>query len=471
MGTEITNTRFSEADFAAFEASLAKETAQLKKHFDAHDFQYRGPVGGFELEAWLVDADARPLPRNEEFLGRLNNDEIVPELSAFNFEINVQPQNLRGKALSILETRLLKNWQQCVDTARDMQAMAVMIGIHPTIMDSQLNTENMSKSKRYKALNEQILKLRSQQPLIIDIEGREHLYIQHSDVMLEAATTSFQIHLKVRQDQAARAHTISQMISAPLLAVSANSPYAFGIDLWDESRIPIFEQAVDPGDDSNKRVTFDHFYARDSLFELFASNLKDYPVLIPETHFDDDLGFEHLRLHNGTVWRWNRPLLGFDRDGSLHLRIENRVVPAGPTVKDMIANAAFYWGLVEAWIADKHLRQQELPFAIARENFYTAAQHSLDCHLHWLDGARYSCVDLILEQLLPQAAQGLASLGIAKTEAQHYLDVIKQRVLRKQNGALWQRRWVEKHGRNMLALTQAYIQHQLTQQPVHLWDI
>ncbi len=471
MGSEIKHTQFSEADFRSFRKALLNETHALSLAFDQKIFQCKHPVGGFELEAWIVDDEAKPVPYNQKLLKLLNNVEVVPELSQFNFEINVEPEHLKGKALALFQRRLLNNWSQCCEAALTLGGSAMAIGIHPSIREFQLNLGNMSKSKRYQALNEQILRLRSNQPLEIKVKGNETLDITHSDVMIEAATTSFQIHLMVNQDNAVLAHTASQIISAALLGISANSPFAFGVDLWDESRIPIFEQSVDTGEKGAKRVTFGSAYAKKSLLELFEDNVYDYPVLIPENRFEDNSRFQHVRLHNGTIWRWNRPLIGFNSDDSLHLRIENRVVPSGPTIVDIIANAAFYWGFVEAFVHEPELYKNVLDFEYAKQNFYSAAKHSLNAKLMWQDGQTRLCKDLVLELLLPFAHQGLRHLGLDIEDINYFLNIIQKRCEKNQNGALWQRKWVEKNGRDMDGLSQAYLKNQHAQIPVHEWTV
>ena len=305
-------------------------------------------MGGFEVEAWLVDKEALPAPINEQFLAQLHDPLVVHELASFNIELNVMPQALQGNALRKLHDELTQVWDKCRTTAAGMHADIMAIGVHPGVSEDMLTPKNMSNSMRYRALNEQVIALREGKPLALDIRGRDHMEKTHHDVMLEAGTTSFQIHLQVAQDDAVRAYNASLLASAPLVAASANAPFIFGYDLWDESRIPLFQQAVDIGDQYQKRVTFGRDYVRGSLFSCFTENIEDYPVLIPVLIEETPERLPHLRFHNGTIWRWHRPLIGFNGDGSPHLRIENRVTPAGPATADMIANAAMYWGLVQA---------------------------------------------------------------------------------------------------------------------------
>ncbi len=471
MGQEIPYQHFSQVNYDQFVARLEAETQQLERMFSQSELACSHPVGGLELEAWLVDRSALPRPDNVAFLQCLNHPEVVPELSLFNIELNVAPQPLQGQALTAIHSNLQHNWQACQNAATQMGLDVMAIGTHPALRDAQLTLANMSRSARYKVLNEQILSLREQAPIRLDIHGREHLRSLHYDVMLEAATTSFQIHMQVQPSQAVADYNASQVISAPLLALSANSPYVFGKDLWDESRIPLFEQAIDLGGHKAKRVCFGERYVQDSLMECFTENLCAFEPLIPMVYPEGDGFLPHLRLHNGTIWRWNRPIVGTDEFGKPHVRIENRVVPSGPTLLDMIANAAFYWGSVVYLRDQMDDIDRTLPFVQMKDNFYRAVKNSLNCELVWLDGRCYPVTQLLLEQLLPGAEQGLLALGIEANSAHFWLDIIRQRVVSKQNGASWQRAWVAKHGHNMEALAVAYIHHQHSGKPVHEWAL
>jgi len=476
MGQEIEETRFTPEDFVAFSERLRQETALLGEWFGRDAFSARDRMGGYELEAWLIDRTARPAPVNEEFLQRLDNPMVVPELARFNVELNDYPQHLWGSALSRFEASLGATWKRCARVAAQLQTRLLMIGILPTVREAELSPANMSNLKRYRALNEQVLRLREGQPLELDIHGREHLQTSHRSVMLEAATTSFQLHLKVHPRHALRAYNASIVVSAPMVATAANSPYLFGHDLWDETRIPLFEQSVAVGGFAAashgplQRVTFGSGYARKSIFEVFVENEQHYPVMLPMQFQEGLEHMSHLRLHNGTIWRWNRPLIGFDYDGLPHLRLEHRVVPGGPTVVDAIANAAFYFGLVRTLACADDVPEQQIPFATARDNFYAAARHGLDAQVTWRDGRKGPVRSLILKQLLPLARSGLESIDIERADIDRYLGIIEARVDASATGAAWQRRYVARHGASMEALTEAYYLRQEAGNPVHEWD-
>jgi len=477
MGQEIEAARFKHADFVAYGERLHKETELLGEWFRDQAFSARDRMGGFELEAWLIDDTAQAAPVNEAFLKKLANPMVVPELARFNVELNDHPQHLWGSALSRFEASLGATWRQCMQVATGMQAHLLMIGILPTVREAELSPVNMSDLKRYRALNEQVLRLRKGQPLELDINGHEHLHAQQHSVMLEAATTSFQLHLKVHPAMATRAYNASIVLAAPMVAATSNSPFLFAHDLWCETRIPLFEQSVAVGGIAGafqgplRRVTFGSGYARESIFECFLENEQHHPILLPTLFNDGVERMSHLRLHNGTIWRWNRPLIGFDYDGIPHLRIEHRVVPGGPSIADVIANAALFFGLMQSLMTQAEPPELQLAFTGARDNFYAAAQHGLDAHVTWLNDQRGVIRTLLLDRLLPLARAGLRELEIDAADRERYLGIIEARVRSGQTGSAWQRAWAKQHGRDMAAMTLAYLQRQDSRSPVHEWDL
>lgn len=475
MGEEIERCNFDSRDFDEFERKLRYETELLARFFKDEEFVSNGKVAGFELEAWLVDKEAIPQPINEQFLGHMNSELVSPELSRFNVELNSTPQPLEGKALSDMRSELDANWRQCCDVAAELDAQLVMIGILPNLAATLLTLENMSHMKRYRALNEQVFRLREGKPLQLDIVGRERISTEHSNVMLESAATSFQIHLQVNPKQAVRYYNASMIASACTVALGANSPFLFGKDLWDETRIPLFEQAVNVGGfqgaarGPTRRVSFGSGYVRDSLMECFLENLDHFPVLLPRVSDDDPIRFDHLRLHNGTIWRWNRPLIGFEPDGTPHLRIEHRVIASGPTVVDMIANAAFYYGLVTYLATLPQAPERHIGFVQARDNFYSAARFGLDAQIQWLDQRKGSLRDLLQNELLGVARAGLQMMDLNPDDIQNYMGIIEDRVRTRQNGAKWLRDYVQRHGDDFTTLTLAYLKKQNKGEPVHKW--
>lgn len=467
MGEEIKATGFTGEDKVRFDARLAKETDLARALFAADKFSRAGYTLGFEIETWIVDHNYFPSSINQQLLEALNNPLVVPELSRFNLELNCDPLPLEGDALGRAYDALTKVWAQCNEVAHRLDANLVMIGTLPTIRDEDLTLDNMSPLNRYYALNSEVLRMRGGRPLRVDILGREHLVSEHQDLMLEAATTSFQVHLKAPADLAHLYYNGSIAASGPILAACGNAPFLFGKALWEETRIPLFEQAVVvPGP---ARVSMGAGYAKESLFEIFEENLRDFDSLLPIAFDDDPEALRHLRLHNGVIWRWNRPLIGFEEDGAPHLRVEHRILPSGPTFVDMMANAALYLGLAHTLAHAGDNGTGGLSFEEARRNFYTAARHGLDATLTWPGIGEIGADRLLLERLIPAARDGLAGLGV--TDPRGYLDVIEARVRSGQTGAVWQRSALAACGGDLYALMAAYCEGQRSGAPVHEWDI
>lgn len=478
MGQEITRRDFSRADFQQFHARLADETATLMSDAARGRFDDRRLTAGFELEAWLLDHAGFPNAVNATFLERLADPLVVPELSCFNVELNSVPQPIQPGVLVALENGLKETWQRCQTVAHGMDTLLAMIGILPNIRLRDLSLDNMSAMKRYDVLNEQILAQRRGEPLHIHIEGEEALRCDLPDVMLESATTSFQVHLQVPFSQAARYYNASLIASGPLLAMSGNSPLLFGKRLWRETRIPLFEQSVEAGGYAGlaetrvRRAGFGLGYCRDSLLELFRENLDVYPVLLPMPLDEPRERYPHVRLHNGAIWRWVRPLIGFDDAGVAHVRLEQRILPSGPSLLDMIANAACYFGLSRALAGAPDASESRLPFTIARDNFYEAARDGLKTQLLWLDGERHEATDFWLRIGLPLAADGLRDLGLPENEIDRYLGVIAARVRVGQTGAEWQLAHLRGGDANAIALAAMladYLENQRSGAPVHEW--
>ena len=294
--------------------------------------------------------------------------------------------------------------------------------------------------------------------------------------MLESAATSFQIHLKINAAESARVFNASKILSAPMVALAANSPFLFGRELWCETRIPLFEQAVSVGGSRlRERVSFGIRYAERSVMECFRSNIARYEVLLPSLMDTPPEELAHLRLHNGTIWRWNRPLIGFDEtpDGvrTPHLRMEHRVAAAGPSAADNVANAAFYWGAVQSLSTDPEPPEAHIDFHRARSNFYLAARYGLDAELRWYGREPARLSRIILDELLPRARRGLEVLGIDRREIDRWLGIIEQRSRANRTGAAWQRAWVARYGPDMAGLTEAYLRHQANGRPVHEWTL
>lgn len=477
MGKEIEGKGYSVEEMDEFKKKLTKETELLKFWFDEEMFKKDSFKTGIELEAWLTNENMLPDPYSVEFLDNLKDEQVVPEIARFNFEINSNPYVLNGRVFSKLQSELTSIWKKCETTARKDSKHALLVGTLPTLRPHMLEMEYLSPQNRYAVMNEQVMKMRDRKPMYIRLEGKDNLYMYMDSVISECAATSLQIHLSVNQDEAKRYYNASMIASPFLIALSANSPYFFGKELWDESRIAIFEQAVDldakaDGGKTLKRVTLGSGYVKESLFELYEENLNDYPLLLAEDCGSDTKKLEHLNLHNGTIWRWTRPIVGVDSDGKPHLRIEQRTPSAGPTIIDSVANTAFFIGLVD------YLAHMEVPpeniisFDEAIHNFYKASRQSFFCQVRWVDGKLHDIKNLLQYEIFPNVKQALLKRGIDKDEVNYYMDqVIYPRLSKGVNGAIWQKAFIHMHGKRFQELLEAYSKNQYDGKPVHEWEL
>jgi hypothetical protein len=477
MGEEIADDKFSPSAYEEFSSRLANETNVLKSWLSEGRLKDSRAFGGFEQEAWLLDDTFNPAPLNEVFIETANSELVSAELAKFNVELNVYPLELHGSCMRDFHDELQDNWNYCADIAKRIGTRLTMIGILPTVRDEDLVIENMSSLNRYKALNEQVMLARKGRPMHLDIIGHEHLESIHYDVMLESAATSFQIHRQVPTEIAARYINTSIAISAITVAIGTNSPYLFGKHLWEETRIPLFEQAVEVGGLGSavqgpiRRVTFGGNYLRHDVFECFKENLDHYPVLLPVQLDNSSHSLPHLRLHNGTIWRWNRPLLGFDSSGEPHIRVEHRVVSAGPTIIDEIANAVFYYGLMEWFTGLDDPIEIIIPHSQAKNNFYEAARLGIDAHIDWLDEKKIQIGKLVLDDLLEKSRLGLQKLEVDQTDIDDYLGIIEARVSKHQCGSHWQKAFVDKNGPDMYGMLEEYYKYQNSGNAVHDWPL
>lgn len=473
MGQPIRGHEFSEEDFARFQRRLAQETRSLRQAFAAGQCSNAGPYIGLELEVWLIDHNFFPAPHNQSFLERLADPSVVAELSQFNIEINAPVETLEGRSLHRMHAHLSETMRRCAGNAHEDVDTVIAIGTLPTLRQQDLSLEAMTPSHRYSALNREAMRLRGGMPLNIDIDcaspGADHFLACFKDVMLEAASTSFQLHLQVPPAVVSRTYNASVVLAAPLVAIAANSPFLFGQPLWRETRIAIFEQSLQQSH-GPQRVTLGTAYAGHDITEFFEENLQDYPALLPVDAGDPVRRYSCLRLQNGTIWRWIRPIVGFDPDGTPHIRVEQRVLPAGPSVLDMMANAAFYFGAVHMLARELDDAEEALPFALAQTNFYEAARRGLDAEIHWLGGAKKRPIREILNELVALAAEGLADQGMDDDLIDHYLAVISSRLACGRNGAEWQLAHFDRYG-DLHKLTAAYVENQRTGRPVHEWPL
>ncbi len=453
MGTDIKQTSFDAEDFRLFANALQENLAALEVMLATPGFGTGAGSLGAELEMYIVDAEGKPLHRNQEICDSAQDAQLSLELNRYNLEYNLTPCPLHSRPLASIEGEILDKLKTVGDVAATFGGRIVPIGILPTLRQSDFGAHCVTDRKRYHALVAQLL--RRSDRFRIDIDGKDPLQLEMADITLEGANTSFQIHYRVQPQHFADTFNAIQLVTPLAVAVGANSPTLFGHRLWQETRIPLFKQSIDTRRvdrytwNEPARVNFGQGWVRRGALELFTEVAHIYPPLLPvcsvsSPQCDLEAGrtpvLSELRLHQSTVWLWNRPVYD-DADGG-HLRIEMRALPAGPTALDMAANAAFLIGLAEGMRADINRLLPAIPFGIAEYNFYRAAQHGLAARLVWPDSGKFGHseqpVRAIIEQLLPTARLGLDSIGIAADEAARYLAVIEQRLQRCQTGASWQ---------------------------------
>lgn len=474
MGQELESREY--VDEQAFVKRLREETRLVSDCYKADRFErFDPPMIGAEVEAWLVDENWLPAPKNGEFLDALDQELATHELAQFNFELNLDPHDLPG-GLPKLKHQIESLWADCEKAADALALKPLMIGMAPTLLQDMMSLDTMTPTNRYKALNERVMEVRGT-PTRVEIARRERLELAQNHLMVEAACTSLQTHLSINPGEEARQYNAAQLVSAPLTAISANSPFLYGRRLWEETRIPAFEQAIGINSFRSRdgakvgRVTFGAHWLRKSFLELFLENLDGHDPLLPLIEDQAAEKLRHFKLQNGTLWRWNRPIVGGDCSGTPHLRIENRVTPAGPTASDMVANAAFFIGLTRYLAALETAPETRLDFAHARSNFYACARRGLGANVTWIDGKTHDVQRLIHDQLIDQAIQGLTDGDVPVHEAHAVLEPIKGRARVGQNGAAWQRNWVNCYGRDFQGLVAAYYDCQQKGRPVHTWRI
>jgi len=477
MGQEISSATFCRSDFEQFAKRLQLETDILSDYFADHVFDSSELHLGVELEGCLIDQNCDPAPKSEQLIAGIDNQKIVPELAKYNFEINSKAVNLDPSCLFSIHEELNNLWLRCCQKATELDISAVAIGILPTYQQEMLTFENIYPYQRYYALEEELAKYRHGQPISTHIHGIDDFQENFNSILLEAVTTSLQIHIQVCLSESVRMYNAAQIISAPMIAIAANSPFLFGKNLWCDTRIPIFEQSAAISYNyhgkptPHKRVTFGHQFANGSLLDLFTENLQDYLILLPEISDEPAELLHHLRLHNGTIWRWNRPLIGMDNPEKPNLRIEHRVNPAGPSIADNIANLAFFLGMLTFFAQKETPPETEISFNDAANNFYGAAKNGLRSKLVWLNNKTVDVSSLVLDELIPKAEAGLTQLGIEKESIDYYLNIIKQRVKKQITGAEWQRKFIAKYGLDFNNMLYHYLDNQTTQQAVHQWKI
>ena len=494
MGEKVVADRFDLSDRQRYRQKLHKCLQGLGQLLEEKRFDRPRNLMGLEIELNLADVAGQPLMMNAEVLDHIASHDFQTELGQFNLEVNIVPHALEARVFDQLDEELRTGLAYADRQAREVAGRIVMIGILPTLSARDLTQANLTSADRYTLLNDQIMASRGEE-VILDIDGVEHLTTTSASIAPEAACTSVQLHLQVTPGRFADVWNAAQLVCGPQIAMGANSPFLFGHELWRESRVPLFLQATDtrPPELSAQGVRPRTWFGERwiaSAYELFEENLRYFPSLLPICDDEDpqrvlaDGGtpaLPELALHNGTVYRWNRPVYGVV-DGVPHLRVENRVLPAGPTVTDVLANTAFYYGLVRALADEQRPAWTRMPFADAARNFDAACRHGIDAELWWPRGgrtpglARLPATRLVRDQLLPLAAAGLDAWGVEAADRDRYLSVIEERCRWRVNGASWQaaayRRATDAgldREKALAAVTRRYCELVAAGEPVHTW--
>jgi gamma-glutamyl:cysteine ligase YbdK (ATP-grasp superfamily) len=488
MGQDVEAREFSREDRTRYRAKVRRCLDVFARMLSERDFTFEHTHVGIEIEFNLVDEHGDPALTNVEALDAIADPDFQTELGLFNVEINVPPARVEGAGLDTLQAALRDGLNAAQEKAAGVGSNLLMIGILPTLEEGHFSRDSISANPRYHLLSEQILAARGEDIEIV-IDGVDRLDTTADTIIPEAACTSTQLHLQVEPDDFAPMWNAAQAIAGVQVAIGANSPFLLGRQLWHETRIALFEQATDTRSEELKaqgvrpRVFFGERWIT-SVFDLFEENVRYFPALLPIVDEEDPVveleegrvpTLSELRLHNGTIYRWNRPIYDI-ADGRPHLRIENRLLPAGPTVSDTMANAALFYGLVRVLGTSDRPVWSQLTFRAAEDNFHQAARSGIDTEIYWPGVGAVSVRELVLRRLLPLAHAGLEQMGVDTAVRDRLLGIIEQRCITGRNGATW---LIDELGHQltssadrpaaMRATTRAYEAHMHGGEPVHMW--
>jgi hypothetical protein len=490
MGQDVAARVFSRADRQRYREKVRTCLDVFARMLADERFEAGRGSFGLEIELNLTDDAGVPAMANAVVLEAIADPNFQTELGQFNVEINIAPRRFTERVFAELEEGVRASLNHGEDRARTTGAHMMIIGILPTVDEAHLNAAAFSANPRYQLLNEQIFAARGED-LEIDIRGIERLSTYADTIAPEAACTSVQLHLQVEPEAFAAHWNAAQAIAGVQAAVGANAPFFFGKELWRETRIALFEQATDTRPDELKaqgvrpRVWFGERWIT-SIFDLFEENVRYFPALLPVCEPEDPVEtlargdipqLAELRLHNGTIYRWNRPIYDVVR-GRPHLRVENRILPAGPTVVDILANAAFYYGLLRVLVEEDRPVWTQMSFSAAEENFHVGARDGIEARVYWPGVGEVPVAELVLRRLLPQAHDGLERLGIAAADRDRLLGAIERRCVTLRNGASWQSQTFHRlfdsgleRDEALRQMTVRYRELMHANEPVHDWPV
>ncbi|MBT28251.1 MAG: CBS domain-containing protein [Thalassobius sp.] len=491
MGVKGVRVARTQEELNGFTRNLLKDVQALERMLNEDLFDKEEIKIGAEQEICLIDENFKPAPRSMELLKQLKHPSFTTELAKFNLEANLKPVPFKDDCFTRMETELNDLLNILKNAAKGMDISPVLTGILPTIRKFDLEENNLTPIDRYYALIEAIEKLRGK-VYELRLEGVDELNIKHHSALVEACNTSFQVHLQVAPDDFVEKYNTAMAIAAPVMAISSNSPMLFGKRLWNETRIALFQQSIDTrvtGEHlryTSPRVTFGNHWLKSSILELIREDIVRFKVLLMSDVEEDvkrclDEGITPkliaLNIHNSTVYRWNRPCYGISPNGKPHLRIENRILPAGPSVIDEVANSAFWLGLMNG-LGDVYPNlTRRFEFDDAKSNFIKAAKLGLGSKYYWVDQQTINDTELIEKELLPIAREGLAKAGVHKSEIDKYLDIIAERNETHRTGSRWILESYSKLVKNSskeeatTALVASMLRNQNNSTPVSKWDL
>ncbi|QIM20831.1 glutamate--cysteine ligase [Phycicoccus sp. HDW14] len=492
MGAEVNAQSYTREQRQRYREKVRQNLDVFERMLTTSSFEFDKPMTGLEIELNLVDEHQQPHFHNAQVLEAIADPGYQTELAQYNIELNVPPRPLPGDSALELEADLRASLNAADAAAKRVGSTIVAIGILPTIMPEHYEGDWISGNNRYTALNDSIFLARGED-VYLDIEGPtgERVATYCDSIAPESACTSVQLHLQVAPHEFANHWNAAQALSSVQLALAANSPYFFGKRLHAETRIELFTQATDtrPVELKNQGVRPRVFFGErwiTSIFDLFEENVRYFPTLLAEVSDEDPMAkleagiapeLAELRLHNGTVYRWNRPIYDIV-GGTPHLRVENRVLPAGPTIADVLANAAFYYGAIRVLASDDRPVWTKMSFAACEENFRRAARDGIEARIYWPGFGEVSADELVLRHLLPMAHEGLRAWGVSDAVRERFLGIIEGRATTGQNGSDWQTRTVEHyeaegHDRreSLRLMVKRYAEHMSGNEPVHTWPV
>jgi CBS domain-containing protein/gamma-glutamyl:cysteine ligase YbdK (ATP-grasp superfamily) len=478
-------------DTQHFVRNLLKDLKALERMLEDNWFETGITRIGAEQELCLVDKQYKPAPVNLELLEAAQNDMLTSELARFNLEYNLDPLVFEGDCLARMEKQLTDLYHVVREHANKLGTEPVLTGILPTIRKFDVSEANLTPLDRYRALMDALNQMRGEH-LELNIRGVDELRVKHDSPLLEGCNTGFQIHLQIEPKEFARMYNISQLLTAPILALSANSPLLFGKRLWFETRVALFQQSIDTRQsvdhlrDQSPRVTFGHRWIDESILEIYREDIARFRVLL-STDFAEDVfakikkgetpKLRYLNVHNGTVYRWNRPCYGISENGKPHMRIENRICPAGPSLVDEMATSALWLGLMKGMYSEYGDIRDKIDFDEVGHNFLAAARTGVTSQFNWFGGKQYSATELVIGELIPLARKGLEDQNIDTADIDRYLGIIEERALAKKTGAQWMLNsymgLIKKCNKEetLSTITAAIIRNQASGQPVHEWSL